>query len=198
MQYFSMESLIHNIKSFGNAVTFDSLGEFVRSLNLQEVDYESFVREPEKEEEYGRNILSLSPFECVLINWPAGSASAVHFHKDFYGYVSVLEGELEDAAYLRESNQLIECKTEKYRKNGLIREPEGIIHQFRNGSKSLRAVSLHFYCPAIESFEGMEIFNLPRRQIGILSDNAITASWSNAPGHFKEVRDQAFEFVSFK
>lgn len=193
-----MEWLVEKINSFKGEVNFESLGDFVRSLNQAEIDYDAFVRKPEKAGEYGRNILSLAPFECVLINWPAGAESAIHFHKDFFGYVLVLEGELEDAAYRRDGNQLIEMAIEKFGKSDLIGEPEGIIHQLQNCSNSSRAITLHFYYPAMDSFEGMEIFNTQSNQIGILSANAKTAGWSDAPGHFKEVQDDAFEFVPFE
>lgn len=77
----------------------------------------------------------------------------------------------------------------------MIPEPDGIIHKLRNNSKSKRAITLHFYYPAIHSFEGMEIFNLENGQVGILGKEAKTAKWSHEEGHFKEIRDNAFDFV---
>ena len=39
-------------------------------------------------------------------------------------------------------------------------EPDGVIHKLANNNTNQRAVTLHFYYPAIKSFEGMRIFNL--------------------------------------
>ncbi len=77
-------------------------------------------------------------------------------------------------------------------------EPDGIIHKLRNNSKTKRAITLHFYYPAIHSFEGMKIFNLENGQVGILSKQAKTANWSLNTGHFKEILENAFEFVPLK
>jgi len=193
-----MIQLSEKIKSFDIDITFDSLGEFIKSINIDNINYNTFINEPENEGDYGRNIITIDPFECVLINWPPGVESAVHLHKGLFGYVWVLEGELDNVSYKLEKNKLIEYSIDRYGRNNLIPEPDGIIHKLRNSTITKRAITLHFYYPAILSFAGMEVFNLKNGQIGILSKQAKTANWSLKEGHFNEIRENAFEFVSFE
>ncbi len=193
-----MLKLTEKIKSFEIDVNFDNLGEFIKSINIDNINYDEFINEPENIGDYGRNIFTVDPFECILINWPAGVESAVHHHKGLFGYVWVLEGELDNVSYKFEKNKLLEYSIDRYGRNGLTPEPDGIIHKLRNNSKTKRAITLHFYYPAIQSFEGMKIFNLKNGQVGILSKQAKTAKWSLKEGHFKEILENAFEYVSFK
>lgn len=193
-----MIKLCEKIRSFEIDVNFDTLGEFVNSINIHNIKYDTFIKAPENRGDYGRNILTIDPFECVLINWPAGVESAVHHHKGLFGYVWVLEGELDNVSYKFEKNELLEYAIDRYGRNSVIPEPDGIIHKLRNNSKTKRAITLHFYYPAIHSFEGMEIFNLENGQVGILSKQAKTAKWSLKDGHFKAIRENAFEFVAIE
>lgn len=193
-----MIELIEKIKSFEIDVNFDNLGKFIKAINIDSINYEAFINEPENIGDYGRNILTVDPFECILINWPAGVESAVHHHKGLYGYVWVLEGELDNVSYKFDINKLLEYSIDRYGRDGLTPEPDGIIHKLRNNSKTKRAITLHFYYPAIHSFEGMKIFNLENGQVGILSKQAKTANWSLNTGHFKEILENAFEFVPLK
>lgn len=193
-----MIELIEKIKSFEIDVNFDTLGKFIKAIHIDSINYEAFINEPENIGDYGRNILTVDPFECILINWPAGVESAVHHHKGLFGYVWVLEGELDNVSYKFDNNKLLEYSIDRYGRDGLTPEPDGIIHKLRNNSKTKRAITLHFYYPAIHSFEGMKIFNLENGQVGILSKQAKTANWSLNTGHFKEILENAFEFVSLK
>ena len=193
-----MIKLSEKIRSFEHDIKFDSLGEFIKSINIDHINYDAFINEPENKGDYGRNILTIDPFECVLINWPAGVESAVHHHKGLFGYVLVLEGKLDNVSYKFENNKLLEYSIDRYGKNGLMPEPDGIIHKLQNSSNTERAITLHFYYPAIHSFEGMEIFNLENGEVGILSKQAKTAKWSLKEGHFNEIRENAFEFVSYE
>lgn len=111
-----MNQLNQKIKSFERVVEFDALGEFVKSLNVDDIKYDAFIKEPENKGDYGRNIFTLEPFECVLINWPAGVESAVHLHKGLFGYVLVLEGEFDNVSYKFEKNKLLEYAIDRYGK----------------------------------------------------------------------------------
>lgn len=193
-----MKNLCEKIRSFENDVTFDSLGQFIKSINIDHINYDAFINEPKSKGDYGRNILTVDPFECILINWPAGVESAVHHHKGLFGYVLVLEGALDNVSYQLEENKLLEYAIDRYGRNGCALEPDGIIHKLCNTSDTQRAITLHFYFPAIHSFEGMEIYHLENGQVGILSEQAKTANWSQNEGHFIEIRDNAFKFVPFE
>ena len=89
-----MIELCEKIGSFELDVNYDSLGVFIKSLKIDAIKFDELINEPEIEGDYGRNIFTVDPIECVLINWPAGIESAVHHHKGLFGYVWVLEGEL--------------------------------------------------------------------------------------------------------
>ncbi|MDG1797870.1 MAG: methyltransferase domain-containing protein [Flavobacteriales bacterium] len=191
-----MEHLIKKINQFKNKVTYGSLGEFVASIEISKIDYQVFINEPLKVGDYGRNIITESPFECVLINWPAGVESSVHHHEGLFGYVLVLEGELDNVSYREENNQLIEYKSDKYIERGIMPEPDGVIHKLANKNINKRAITLHFYYPPIETFEGMRIFNLKTQTIGILSKNAKSAKWSNDPNQFKSITNNGFRYIS--
>ncbi len=193
-----MQELISKIASFKEEVTFESLKHFLTTFDLENLQVDQFVKEPESEGDYGRNILILEPFECVLINWPPGAESAIHHHQGLFGYVYVFEGELDNVLYREEEGTLVEYDRCRYVKRGLMPEPDGVIHKIANPSRERRAITLHFYHPALETLEGLKIFNAANGDIGVLSKDAKTASWSEEEGHFKETQREQFSFVSFE
>ena len=194
-----MEIIKKNIQDFNENISFETLRLFVESIDINSVDYENHIINPETKGDYGRNIIELNPFECVLINWPVGVESGVHHHQGLFGYVIVLEGELDNISYEEKNNKLIEYKSEKYIKNGIMPEADGVIHKLANRNKKNRAITLHFYYPAIKSFEGMRIFNLESKSTGVLSAYAKTAKWDNSiKNQFKEIVENAFDYISIE
>ena len=194
-----MIALKNKIEDFKEEVTFQSLKSFIQSLDIDDIEYEEHVLMPEKKGDYGRNIFTFEPFECVLINWPPLAESAVHHHQGLFGYVWVLEGELDNVFYKEEDGNLIEFSIDKFVKNGLIPEADGVIHKLANSSTSKRAITLHFYYPALKSFEGMRIFNLASGDEGILSEKATTASWSEEDDvHFEKINRNAVNYISYE
>ncbi|MEZ4722294.1 MAG: methyltransferase domain-containing protein [Flavobacteriales bacterium] len=191
-----MKKVIEAIKS-QSAPSFESLKNFIEQFSLTEYDYEGELAEPTISGDYGRTIFTLDPFECVLINWPGGSESGIHHHEGLFGYVLVLEGEIDNISYRLKDNNLEEFAIDRYGVGALIPEPDGVIHKIKNANPEERAVSVHFYYPPLKTLGGMKIFDLEQGSIGILSDQAETASWSETKGHFLEVRENAFEFVPF-
>ena len=139
-----MEYILKKIKDFNNKITFKSLETFVDSLEISKINYQNFIYDPLTLGDYGRNIITIDPFECVLINWPPGIESSVHHHKGLFGYVIVLEGELDNISYKEEKNKIVEFKSEKYFQNGVMPEPDGVIHKLANNNTNQRAVTLHF------------------------------------------------------
>ena len=191
-----MKEIKNQIKEFNQKISFESLGKFVESIDFNNLNYQEYIVNPDHDGDYGRNIIELNPFECVLINWPPGVESSVHHHQGLFGHVLVLEGALENISYREENNKLIEFKSEKYISNGIMPEEDGVIHKLANRNLEKRAITLHFYYPAIESFEGMRIFNLENESIGILSEHAKTAKWNNSANQFKEIKQKAFKYQS--
>jgi ubiquinone/menaquinone biosynthesis C-methylase UbiE len=192
-----LEQFVHKIEAFDREVTFESLKEFILSFDFDSLDYQSQIIEPEVVGDYGRNILTLHPFECVLIKWPPGVESAVHHHKGLFGYVLVLEGELDNVNYRRTDETVEEYLIDKYVEGGLMPEPDGVIHKLRNNSETEGAVTLHFYYPAIHSFKGMRLYNMDTGDIGVLDDSAISAHWIEREGQFLEIERSAFRPVTF-
>ncbi len=191
-----MKEIKNQIKEFNQKISFESLGKFVESIDFNNLNYQEYIVNPDHDGDYGRNIIELNPFECVLINWPPGVESSVHHHQGLFGHVLVLEGSLDNISYREDNNKLIEFKSEKYISNGIMPEEDGVIHKLANRNLEKRAITLHFYYPAIESFEGMRIFNLENESIGILSEHAKTAKWNNSASQFKEIKQKAFKYQS--
>lgn len=191
-----MKEIKNQIKEFNQKISFESLGKFVESIDFNNLNYQEYIVNPDHDGDYGRNIIELNPFECVLINWPPGVESSVHHHQGLFGHVLVLEGALDNISYREDNNKLIEFKSEKYISNGIMPEEDGVIHKLANRNLEKRAITLHFYYPAIESFEGMRIFNLENESIGILSKHAKTAKWNNSANQFKEIKQKAFKYQS--
>ena len=192
-----MQELIARIKKESKEITYEELIDFINTLDLEHLEFETGVPEPAVAGDYGRNILCLDPFECVLINWPPTVESAIHHHAGLFGYVYVLEGEADNILYKEEDGKLIEYRRDKYFAGGIMPEPDGVIHKIKNPNKTHRAVTLHFYSPALVTLEDLRLFNIEERKTGTLSAEALTASWSEEQGHFKQLIENAFDFVPF-
>lgn len=175
-------------------LTFEGLEKVVQSIAFDQLDYETHLPKPTRADDYARNILVLDPLECVLIYWPPGVHSAIHHHEGFYGYVQVLKGAFEDIVYDWNGEVLREKKVSHCLEGGLIDEPDGVIHQLGNASEEEGAVTMHFYYPALETMEGMRIFDLEQRRLGILNEQGSTASWSNPPEAFERIDENAFTY----
>ena len=168
-----MTDLITRIQNFSGTVTFESLHDFVKSVDLDADTYSPHIREPEIDGDYGRNILTEEPFECVLIHWPSGIESGIHLHAGLFGHVLVLEGRLDDHRYEMKGGALFEKAVTTYGVGGIMPEPDGVIHKLRNGGSEY-AITVHFYYPAITSFEGMKLFNTEKGAIGTLGPVSYT------------------------
>ncbi len=187
-----MERLLKAInKRFENdTVTFESLEAFLLEQDFKQLDYISHIPEP-IEGDYSRNIIQLEPLELVLIYWPPNIESGIHHHRGFFGHVVVLEGTLSNVEYQEEARHFWEHRIIDARRTGILPEQEGVIHKLAN-TQNKPAVSLHFYYPALEDFEGMRIFCLDQRRIGVLNADATTASWTAPEHHFQSIEKDAF------
>ena len=187
-----MDSIIERIKQHPQPITLDSLEKFVNELDLSNLKLEGYIVPPEFDGDYGRRICCEEPFEFVVVHWPAGVSSGVHLHDGLIGCVRVLEGQLENVSYLETPGKLIESERGIYEVGEVMREEDGAIHRLCNHSSTNRAITLHFYYPALASFEGMRIYNLENGDIGILSEGAKSAVWSEDEGHFIRIYQGAF------
>lgn len=190
-----MKQLLEQIRAFPvDSLSYESLGEFVKQIDYANLDYKGLIPYECDPGDYGRNILCLEPFECVLIYWPPSTESAIHYHKGFYGYVAMLEGELDNVEYVYKNGVLGEDRAVRFLAGGVADEPDETIHKLANPSSENGAVSLHFYYPALDTLEDLAIYNTEIGAEGILSATAKAASWSDREGHFKALRENAFEY----
>ncbi len=194
-----MEKLINTFKQMQKAdFSFEKLGEFVDQYDFSTLEYESLLPAIKKPGVYAREILLLDPIEVVLLHWPVGVESGIHFHNGFYGYVVILEGEGEDVVYEHQGDQFKDVKRTRCFKGGVIGEPDGVIHKIRNPNPREKLVTLHIYYPPVADFQGTKIYDIENERIGILNDKAETASWSDDPSHFEEIIENAFQYRSFQ
>lgn len=175
---------------------FNSLGDFVYTIDINALQYLSFVPEA-AEKSYTKNILLEQPVEVAILYWPPGSKSGIHKHDGFFGYVLVLEGEIHNTEYQYENNELKEMQAICGRRGAVIPERENIIHMLSNNSVENPCISLHIYYPPLLSLEGMQIFDAEKGRVGILSASAATAGWDNPPGGFKQIMENAFKYYPF-
>ncbi len=191
-----MDKLLQAIHQFPTEkISYESLGTFVKDFDYSQLSYKEHLPQAIPPGEYGRNILTLKPFECVLIYWPPSVESAIHFHHGFYGYVVILEGELDNVIFKHEHGTLAEYRIMRYFDGGVADEPENVIHKLANPSHQHYAVTLHFYYPALDTLEDLVIYHPEKGAEGTLSKEATSASWSDKPGHFKSVKEGIFTFM---
>lgn len=186
---------MQRVKTFPkDKLDFEHLGEFVRSIDINSFDYKQHIPEHQGNSGYCRNILCLEPFELVLLRWKPEGESAIHYHQGFYGHVLVLEGECDNIEYRYGSGKLLESTGSRGIRGGIITEPEGVIHKLKNPNDSNELLTLHFYYPALDTLGGMVIYSEEGTR-AVLSDKALSASFDEPESSFREVEENAFEFV---
>lgn len=175
--------------------TFDWLGRFVREINVGELLWQEDLPAIDNPSDYARNIRMLDPFEIVLLHWPPGVESAVHLHAGFWGYVICLEGSIENVAYAFEAGKLRVDSVVRGFPGGVLPEPDGTIHKIRNASATEPLVTLHFYAPALDTLDGLQLFDLESGDIKTCNDKAPTASLELGESNYKRIVRNAFTFV---
>ncbi|MCH8330236.1 MAG: methyltransferase domain-containing protein, partial [Bacteroidetes bacterium] len=195
----SINQLIKDFKALKQKeLGFNELGDFVSSYRFDQLDYKGHLPLIDNQKDYARNILTMEPLELVLLHWPPGVESGIHHHQGFYGYVVILEGVGGDIVYKHEDDSVFEYKESFCLPGGIITEPDGVLHKIVNPSREETLVTLHIYYPPLESFDGMNIYDLNTGNIGVLSEQATTASWSDNPYQFKEIKEKAFRFNTYE
>jgi len=195
----SMKGLLDSIRNHTpESFDFEWLGQWVRGLNLEELDLEGHIPSIDgMTDNYARNILLMAPFEVVVIHWPPGVESAIHHHDGFWGYVLCVQGEVENVEYAfdAEKKELREGCALRVRAGGVLPEPDGTIHKIVNPSLDAPLVTVHFYAPALETLDGMVIFDAENGWRGELNERATTASFNQSEDGFRTLEKSAFEYV---
>lgn len=194
-----MHALIETIRTTTpEGFDFEWLGDLVRSIDLAELDLTGCIPSIEgMTDNYARNILLLDPFEVVVLHWPPGVESAIHHHEGFWGYVLCIEGEVENVeyAYDAERKELREGTALRVRAGGVLPEPDGTIHKIVNPSPDKPLVTVHFYAPALDTLDGMVLFDAEKRWMGELNETATTASFQQDESGFRRLEKDAFTFI---
>ena len=194
-----MQALIETIrKTTPKGFDFEWMGELVRSIKLNELNLEGCIPSIEgMSDNYARNILLLDPFEVVVLHWPPGVESAIHHHEGFWGYVLCVEGEVENVeyAYDKKKGELREGQALRVRAGGVLPEPDGTIHKIVNPSADRPLVTVHFYAPALDTLDGMVLFDAEKGWMGELNEKATTASFQQDLSGFRKLEKDAFTFV---
>ena len=193
----TLDSLIeHARKTCPQDFNYEWLGGFVRSIDVKDLNWHEDLPEIDNPKDYARNIRLLDPFEIVLLHWPPGVESAVHLHAGFWGYVLCLEGSIENIAYSFQEGKLRVDSIVRGFPGGVLPEPDGTIHKIRNASKSESLVTLHFYAPALDTLDGLQLFDLNTGDIKTCNENAPTASLDLDESNYKRIVRKAFVFES--
>lgn len=175
-------------------LNYESLCQWVESVDWDTLDWSSSLPTIDQSDDYARNIICLKPFEMVLLHWPPGVESAVHHHEGFWGTVVVLQGVLENITYSLDSETLKLKNVLRASKNGLVPEPDGTIHKIRNGSNSEPLVTLHFYYPALESLDGLVLYDLLDGSTFVCNEEAPTASTDLPENCYRTIESNSFSF----
>ncbi len=197
-QTFQMQHVIEVINTTfsDEKPSYAMLGKLVKSLDVDKIDFTEALPDITETSQYARNILQTQPLECILLHWPAGVESAIHYHGGFWGYVMVLQGTCDNITYKLGKGRLTEDKSLRAIKGGVINEPDGTIHKIVNPSKNQALVTLHFYYPALENLNNLVLYSEDGTK-GILNEKAACASFDEAKAHFKLLEENAFTFHSY-
>ncbi len=187
-----MEKLIQSFKELNREnLDFDSLRSSIADVDPFELDFGSAMPPEPEPGKYSRKKVLDDPLEVTIVRWPVHGESAIHYHEGFWGYVAVVSGIIENAVYEWEGDQLKKTSGDLYCKGALIPEPDGVIHKIRSLDVG-PALTIHFYFPPLDSFEGMKIFDLENQRIGTLNEKAKAASWKEPEECFSSVEEDAF------
>lgn len=173
----SLQEFVEQLNTIApESVDYNSLCSWVESFDWLQMDWKSHVPVSNVPGEYSRNILCLEPFEIVILKWPPGVESAVHLHEGFWGSVVCLEGTLENVNYQLTGTQLSVQGILQANPGGIVPEPDGTLHKIRNGSDQEPLVTLHFYYPALESLDGLALYDLDSGTRFVCNEKAQSAS----------------------
>lgn len=191
-----MKHILHALKQFTpETLTYESLGALVKNIDPAQVAYREILPDFDETGNYTRNILMLEPLECVLLHWPPGVESAIHYHEGFWGYVLVLEGTCDNVEYAHRGNELVERRLIRAHRGGVLDEPDGTIHKIVNPDKAETLVTAHFYYPALDTLDGLKLYDTETGTIAVLNEKAPSASLNLSKDCFHSFETGAFTYV---
>lgn len=172
-----MDNILRALGQFrADSLSWEQLGAYVKQIDANEVSYQEQLPPLIDGDHYTRHILTLDPLECVLLHWPPGVESAIHFHEGFWGYVLVLDGTCDNVEYVHENGVLRETRLIRALKGGVLDEPDGTIHKIVNPSETDHLVTVHFYSPPLDSLDGLKLYDIETGSVAVLNEHAPSAS----------------------
>lgn len=193
-----MQQFIEQLNQFVSHNTPLSPGklyQFLSNKDFSELDYQDYLP-PANKSGYSKNILQLEPIEIAILNWPPESASAIHKHDGFFGYVGVLKGSATNSSYAHIGKELSEIERTNVHAGAMFYEFDGEIHKITNKSKA-PLHTIHIYYPALADLDGLKIYS-EEGKIGTLNKEATAADWNQEADKFHTVIENAFEFLPFE
>lgn len=193
-----MDSILSLFSSYTSSeLTYKKLGQLIRQIDINSINFSNEPEAYEKSDvsDYYRKIYTLDPLEVAVLYWPPSAESAIHFHSGFYGYVLVLNGEGENVEFQFQDKILTPKRRILCKKSGVMNEPDGTIHLIKNASSENPLITLHLYVPALENLDGLTLFDIESKKIGVLNEKALNASFNEPIAHFHSIEDNAFETV---
>jgi len=195
IQKVSLRDFVDKIESNApKSLDYDALCRWVESRDWLSMDWQSAVPAIEDPSDYARNILCLEPFEVVMLHWPPGVESAVHHHEGFWGSVVCLQGTLENVSYRLTGTELERVDLLRAYPGGIVPEPDGTLHKIRNGSATEALITLHFYYPALDTLDGLALYDLETGSRYVCNEKAPTASMNLSRDCYRSMETNVFQF----
>jgi predicted metal-dependent enzyme (double-stranded beta helix superfamily) len=137
-----------DLKSMSYEDAFEKVFSILSDIDFASVDVSQSLPDSPSNEDYSRYVVQMKPFECVILYWPPGRASAIHLHQGFWGYVAVVRGRLVNREFTMDNRRIKEYRISEGLPGGILKEPDGVIHDLRNPDKQNGAVTIHFLLSA--------------------------------------------------
>lgn len=193
-----MEKVLKKLSKLENkTIEPNILKTTLNAFNFADVDYMQYLEE-EKFDTYHRVIIMESPIKVFLNVWPAQCQLPTHQHNNFWGYIAVLKGLLTETSFVYDYDEAqLSCHPPKsYRKGEVVFEPLNVIHHLQNPSPSKPLVTAHFYYPPVYNYDGVLIFDIAKKRLGVLNNKAPYVSWDHPTDHYNSIENDAFSVIN--
>lgn len=138
---------------------------------------------------YSRLKIMSEPFELLMMVWSPKAETAIHKHVGFGGILLILKGELIEKSFDISNSKIILSDEQVLSQGKYVLETLNSVHHIRNPSLDTYAISLHLYHPVVNSLTSMEIYDFENNRVGVLNENARSATWHEKGSSFKTIQN---------
>lgn len=142
--------------------------------------------------EYTRQLILQDFVSAYLMVWPPGGKSSIHEHKNFWGVIKLLKGNLMEREYDYSNHKLQLTGQKSFQPNDILLEETSAIHEIKNLSLEETAITLHVYYPANKNLSGCRLFDVTTGNIAILSQRSTSFSWNQPSQAFEKIENNQF------